>query len=68
MSNPSIHLVHDINGAESMRYDLAKDASTETAMNLAASHRNNGEWKFYALGHGRAERRHTLAKGYGMKF
>jgi stress response protein SCP2 len=51
-----------------MRYDLAKDASTETAMNLAASHRNNGEWKFYALGHGRAERRHTLAKGYGMKF
>jgi tellurium resistance protein TerD len=63
VSNLFIHLVHDTSDAESMRYDLANDALTETAMNFAASHRNNGEWTFYALGHEHAARRHVLAKG-----
>ncbi|WP_454865501.1 TerD family protein [Pseudomonas hormoni] len=37
-----------------VRYDLAEDASTETAMVFAELYRNGGEWKFRAVGQGYA--------------
>lgn len=63
-----IRVVNDVTGAEVVRYDLAEDASTETAMVFAELYRNNGEWKFRAVGQGYAGGLRALANNYGMNF
>ncbi|MGF6112192.1 TerD family protein [Pseudomonas sp. ADAK2] len=63
-----IRVVNEISGAEIVRYDLAEDASTETAMIFAELYRNNGEWKFRAVGSGYAGGLKALANSYGMNF
>lgn len=63
-----IRVVNEISGAEIVRYDLAEDASTETAMIFAELYRNNGEWKFRAVGSGFAGGLKALANAYGMNF
>ncbi|KAF2390274.1 MULTISPECIES: TerD family protein [Pseudomonas] len=63
-----IRVVNEITGAEIVRYDLAEDASTETAMIFAELYRNNGEWKFRAVGSGYAGGLKALANSYGMNF
>lgn len=63
-----IRVVNEISGAEIVRYDLAEDASTETAMIFAELYRNNGEWKFRAVGSGFAGGLKALANSYGMNF
>ena len=68
VSNSFIRIVNEANGAEIVRYDLAEDASTETAMIFAELYRNNGEWKFRAVGQGYAGGLRALANGYGMNF
>ena len=63
-----IRVVNEVTNAEIVRYDLAEDASTETAMIFAELYRNNGEWKFRAVGQGYAGGLKALANNYGMNF
>lgn len=63
-----IRILNEVTGAEVVRYDLAEDASTETAMIFAELYRNNGEWKFRAVGAGYAGGLKSLANEYGMNF
>lgn len=63
-----IRVVNEVSGVEVVRYDLAEDASTETAMVFAELYRNNGEWKFRAVGQGYAGGLKALANNYGMNF
>ncbi|WP_060489582.1 TerD family protein [Pseudomonas sp. NBRC 111121] len=63
-----IRIANDVTGAEVVRYDLDEDASTETAMIFAELYRNNGEWKFRAVGQGYAGGLKALANSYGLNF
>ncbi|MGZ7458877.1 TerD family protein [Pseudomonas sp. Ma2-10] len=63
-----IRVVNEVSGAEVVRYDLAEDASTQTAMVFAELYRSNGEWKFRAIGEGYAGGLKALANNYGMNF
>lgn len=63
-----IRVVNDVSNTEVVRYDLAEDASTETAMVFAELYRNNGEWKFRAVGQGYAGGLRSLANSYGLNF
>ncbi|WP_265446561.1 TerD family protein [Flexivirga meconopsidis] len=40
------------NADKGARYDLGEDAATETALVFGELYRNNGEWKFRAVGQG----------------
>ncbi|ABB10386.1 TerD family protein [Burkholderia sp. Ac-20384] len=68
VSNSFIRVVNETSGAEVVRYDLAEDASTETAMIFAELYRSSGEWKFRAVGQGYAGGLRALANSYGMNF
>ena len=66
--NAFIRLVNQDNNNEVVRYDLAEDASTETAMIFAELYRNGAEWKFRAVGQGFNGGLKPLAESYGLKF
>ena len=66
--NAFIRIVNQDNHSEVARYDLAEDASTETAMIFAELYRNGAEWKFRAVGQGFAGGLKPLAESYGLKF
>lgn len=51
---------------EIARYDLSEDGSTETAMVFGEVYRNNGEWKFKAIGQGFKGGLGPLARSYGV--
>ena len=68
VGNSFIRVVNEVTGAEVVRYDLTEDASVETAMIFAELYRNNGEWKFRAVGQGYAGGLGALANGYGLNF
>ena len=63
-----IRVVNETTSAEVVRYDLAEDASTETAMIFAELYRNAAEWKFRAIGSGYAGGLAAVANSYGMNF
>ncbi|MDZ5603648.1 TerD family protein [Pseudomonas sp. RP23018S] len=63
-----IRIVNETNGNEVVRYDLAEDASTETAMIFAELYRNSGEWKFRAVGQGYAGGLKAVATSFGLAF
>lgn len=52
VSNSFIRIVDESNGQELIRYDLGEDFSIETAVVVGELYRNNGEWKFNAIGSG----------------
>ena len=52
VSNAFIRIVDESNNAELIRYDLGEDFSIETAVVVGELYRNNGEWKFNAIGSG----------------
>ena len=66
--NAFIRIVNQDTNSEVARYDLAEDASTETAMIFAELYRNGAEWKFRAVGQGFAGGLKPLAESYGLKF
>ncbi|WP_448663665.1 TerD family protein [Sphingomonas sp. CJ20] len=66
VSNAFIRIVDDVTGRELSRYDLAEDASTETAMIFGEVYRHNGEWKFRAVGQGYKGGLAPLARNYGV--
>ena len=63
-----IRIVNQDTNSEVARYDLAEDASTETAMIFAELYRNGSEWKFRAVGQGFNGGLKPLAESYGLKF
>ncbi|CAN5366847.1 TerD family protein [soil metagenome] len=66
VSNAYIRVVNGDGGTEIARYELSEDASTETAMIFGDLYRNNGEWKFKAIGQGFAGGLGPLAKSFGV--
>jgi tellurium resistance protein TerD len=66
VSNAFIRLVNAENNTEVARYDLAEDASTETAMIFGELYRHNTEWKFGAVGQGYAGGLAAMCRQYGI--
>lgn len=66
ISNAFIRVLNADGGTEIARYDLSEDASTETAMIFGDLYRNNGEWKFKAIGQGFAGGLGPLASSFGV--
>jgi tellurium resistance protein TerD len=66
VSNAFVRVVDEASGQEAVRYDLGEDYSTETAMNFGEIYRNNGEWKFKAIGQGFAGGLEPMAKEFGV--
>ncbi len=52
VSNAFIRIVDASTQEELIRYDLGEDFSIETAIVVGELYRNNGEWKFNAIGSG----------------
>lgn len=61
-----IRIVNEATGAEVVRFDLAEDASTETAMIFAELYRHSGEWKFRAVGQGYKGGLKAMCDQYGL--
>ena len=52
IENAYIRLVDESTGKEICKYNLSNDYAGKTAMIFAEVYRNNGEWKFNAIGQG----------------
>lgn len=61
-----IRIVNQKDNIELVRFDLAEDAATETAMVFAELYRNAGEWKFRAVGQGYAGGLNAMCAQYGL--
>ena len=66
VSNAFIRVVDEATGTELIRYDLGEDFSIETAVVVGEIYRNNGEWKFNAIGSGFQGGLHALCQNYGV--
>ncbi|WP_086931066.1 TerD family protein [Agarilytica rhodophyticola] len=66
VSNAFIRVVNDESNQEVARYDLSEDYSIETAMIFGEIYRNNGEWKFKAVGQGYEGGLKAMAQGFGI--
>ncbi len=66
VSNAFIRIVDETNNEELIRYDLSEDYSVETAVVVAELYRNNGEWKFSAVGSGFEGGLSALCSNFGI--
>lgn len=66
VNNAYIRVVDGATNTELLRYDLGEDYSIETAIVVAEIYRNNGEWKFNAIGSGFAGGLPALCQNYGL--
>ena len=66
VSRAFIRVIAPVNGFEIVRYDLLEDASIETAMIFGELYRNQGDWKFRAMGQGFAGGLESLAVTFGF--
>lgn len=66
VSNAYIHIVDQASGTELIRYDLGEDFSIETAVVVGELYRNNGEWKFNAIGSGFQGGLAALCQNFGV--
>ncbi len=67
VSNAFIRIVDETNNQEIIRYDLGDDFSIETAIVVGELYRNNGEWKFNAIGSGFQGGLAALCGHYGIE-
>ncbi|MFG6392666.1 MAG: TerD family protein [Lachnospiraceae bacterium] len=67
VSNAYIRLVDEATGTEIIRYDLGEDFSIETAVVVGELYKNNGEWKFNAIGSGFQGGLAALCGHYGIE-
>ena len=67
VSNAFIRLVDESTGQEMIRYDLGEDFSIETAVVVGELYKNNGEWKFNAIGSGYQGGLTALCEHYGVQ-
>ena len=66
VGNAYIRVVNAETNQEVARYDLAEDASTETAMIFGELYRHSGEWRFNAVGQGYAGGLAAMCRQYGI--
>lgn len=66
VNNAYIRIVDESNGQELLRYDLGEDFSIETAAVFGEVYKNNGEWKFNAIGSGYQGGLAALCANYGV--
>jgi len=66
VSNAYIRVVDEASGTELIRYDLGEDFSIETAVVVGEMYRNNGEWKFNAIGSGFSGGLAALCRNFGV--
>jgi tellurium resistance protein TerD len=66
VSDAFIRIVDNNDQKEVARFDLSEDSSTETAMVFGELYKNNGEWKFRAVGQGFNGGLGPLAASYGV--
>ncbi|MDO5560553.1 MAG: TerD family protein [Oscillospiraceae bacterium] len=66
VSNAFIRIMDDATHQELIRYDLCEDFSIETALVVAELYRNNGEWKFCAVGSGFGGGLGALCANFGL--
>ena len=66
VENSYIHIFDTVSGTELIRYDLNEDFSIETAIVVGELYRNNGEWKFNAIGSGFGGGLAALCANYGI--
>jgi len=66
VSNAFIRIVDETTNVELIRYDLGEDFSIETAIVVGELYRNNGEWKFNAIGSGFQGGLAALCGHYGI--
>lgn len=66
VENSMIHILDKDTGTELIRYDLGEDFSVETAIVAAELYRNNGEWKFNAVGAGFSGGLAALCGNFGI--
>lgn len=67
VSNSFIRIVDESSNTELIRYDLGEDFSIETAVVVGELYRNNGEWKFNAIGSGFQGGLAALCNHYGIE-
>ncbi len=67
VSNAFIRIVDEGTGQELIRYDLGEDFSIETAIVVGELYKNNGEWKFNAIGSGFQGGLAALCAHYGIE-
>ena len=67
IANAFIRVVNQDSCIEIVRFDLAEDYSTETAMVFGEVYRHNGEWKFRAVGQGYAGGLAAMCQQYGIQ-
>ena len=66
VNNAFIRIFDENSGEELLRYDLGEDFSIETAIVFGELYRNNGEWKFNAIGSGYQGGLAALCANYGV--
>lgn len=66
VSNAFCRIVDVQTGEELVRFDLGEDFSIETAVVVGELYRNNGEWKFNAIGSGFQGGLKALTAHYGV--
>ena len=67
VNNAFIRIVDVDKNDELLRYDLGEDFSIETAAVFGELYRNNGEWKFNAIGSGYQGGLAALCANYGVE-
>ena len=67
VSNAFIRIYNEETGEEMLRYDLGEDFSIETAVVFGELYKNNGEWKFNAIGSGYQGGLAALCGSYGVQ-
>ena len=66
VSNAFCRIVNESTGEELIRFDLGEDFSIETAVVVGELYKNNGEWKFNAIGSGFQGGLAALCGHYGI--
>ena len=67
VSNAFIRIYNEETGEEMLRYDLGEDFSIETAAVFGELYKNNGEWKFNAIGSGYQGGLAALCANFGVE-
>lgn len=67
VSNSYIRIMDEATGVELIRYDLGEDFSIETAIVVGELYKNNGEWKFNAIGSGFQGGLAALCANFGIE-
>lgn len=66
VENAYIRVADENSKIEFIRYDLGEDFSIENALVVGELYKNNGEWKFNAIGQGFAGGLQALCNNYGI--